>query len=216
MKKRNKGKKTLTAVGAMVAAGLTPGIIAAAPGCLPVQNPNAEITAADVVTIDGITYGFDELYAKQHGDTVETIVMPDNILQPDQHSTLYGAIVVRPYNPSKNHENDDTIYRSAEQMPQFPGGEAALMKYIKTHIKYPAEALKNRIEGRVIVQFVVDKKGKIGEVKVVRPGVEDLDKEAIRVIKTLPKFTPGRQNGQAVSVWYTLPVTFKLPQENND
>ena len=98
-------------------------------------------------------------------------------------------------------------------MPQFPGGEAALMKYIKSHIQYPAEALKNRTEGRVIVQFVVDNTGKIGEVKVVRSVDKDLDKEAVRLIKSLPKFTPGRMNGKAVSVWYTLPVTFTLPEE---
>ena len=98
-------------------------------------------------------------------------------------------------------------------MPQFPGGEAALMKYIEAHIQYPAEALKNRIKGHVVVQFVVDKKGKIGEVKVLRSVDKDLDKEAVRVVKSLPKFTPGRQNGKAVSVWYTLPVTFSLPKE---
>lgn len=107
----------------------------------------------------------------------------------------------------------DGIYRSAEQMPRFPGGEAALMKYIQTHIKYPPTAAKNHVQGRVIVQFVVDKTGEIGEVKVVRSVDKDLDKEAIRVCKTLPRFTPGRHNGQAVPVWYTLPVNFKLPEK---
>ena len=101
-------------------------------------------------------------------------------------------------------------------MPQFPGGEAALMKYIESHIKYPPLAATNKVQGKVIVQFVVKKDGSIGEVKVVRSVDKDLDKEAIRVIKTLPKFTPGRQNGQAVSVWYTLPVSFKLPAKNNN
>ena len=98
-------------------------------------------------------------------------------------------------------------------MPRFPGGEAALMKYINAHIQYPAEALKNGIEGRAVVQFVVEKTGNIGEVKVVQSLGEDLDREAVRVVKSLPKFTPGRQNGQAVSAWYTLPVTFTLPEE---
>ena len=95
-------------------------------------------------------------------------------------------------------------------MPQFPGGDAALIKYLDSHIQYPPEAAKNNIQGRVILQFVVDKTGEIGEVKVVRSVDKDLDKEAVRIVKTLPKFIPGRQNGQAVSVWYTLPVTFKL------
>ena len=105
------------------------------------------------------------------------------------------------------------VYRSAEQMPQFPGGEAALMKYIQTHIQYPPTAAKNHVQGRVIVQFIVWKDGSVDEVKVVRSVDKDLDKEAIRVCKTLPKFTPGRQNGKNVPVWYTLPVTFKLPEK---
>ena len=111
-------------------------------------------------------------------------------------------------------EVKEEVFRSVEQMPQFPGGEAALMKYLSSHINYPPMAAENNIQGRVVVQFVVDKTGKVGEVKVVRSVDKDLDKEAVRVCKSLPKFTPGRQNGQAVSVWYTLPVTFKLQGTN--
>ena len=106
------------------------------------------------------------------------------------------------------------VFRSVEQMPQFPGGEAALMKYLQSHINYPPMAVENGVQGRVVVQFVVDKTGKVGEVVVVRNVDKDLDKEAVRVCKSLPKFTPGRQNGQAVAVWYTLPVTFKLQGTN--
>ena len=104
--------------------------------------------------------------------------------------------------------NENEIFKSVEQMPQFPGGEAALMEYIESHIQWPSRAAC--AQGRVIVQFVVDKTGEIGEVKVVRSVDKDLDDEAVRIVKTLPKFIPGRQNGRAVSVWYTLPVTFKL------
>jgi serpin B len=109
------------------------------------------------------------------------------------------------------HTLKEDIYRSAEQMPQFPGGEAALMKYIQTHIKYPPTAAKNHVQGRVIVQFVVRKDGGVSVVHVVRSVDKDLDREAVRVCKTLPKFTPGRQNGKVVDVWYTVPVAFKLP-----
>ena len=114
----------------------------------------------------------------------------------------------------KKEEKKEEIFRSVEQMPQFPGGEAALMKYLQSHINYPPMAAENNVQGRVVVQFVVDKTGKVGVVKVVRSVDKDLDKEAVRVCKSLPKFTPGRQNGQAVSVWYTLPVTFKLQGTN--
>ncbi len=108
----------------------------------------------------------------------------------------------------------EEVFRAVEQMPMFPGGDAALMKYLSSHIQYPTMAMENNIQGRVIVQFVVTKTGKIGEVKVVRSVDRDLDAEAVRVCKSLPDFIPGKMNGQAVNVWYTLPVTFKLQGVN--
>ena len=128
--------------------------------------------------------------------------------------TLKEEVVVEKKEEKPKEEKKEEIFRSVEQMPQFPGGEAALMKYLQSHINYPPMAAENNIQGRVVVQFVVDKTGKVGEVKVVRSVDKDLDREAVRVCKSLPKFTPGRQNGQAVSVWYTLPVTFKLQGTN--
>jgi protein TonB len=128
--------------------------------------------------------------------------------------TLKEEVVVEKKEEKPKEEKKEEIFRSVEQMPQFPGGEAALMKYLQSHINYPPMAAENNVQGRVVVQFVVDKTGKVGEVKVVRSVDKDLDKEAVRVCKSLPKFTPGRQNGQAVSVWYTLPVTFKLQGTN--
>ncbi|MBR7011500.1 MAG: energy transducer TonB [Muribaculaceae bacterium] len=128
--------------------------------------------------------------------------------------TLKEEVVVEKKEEKPKEEKKEEIFRSVEQMPQFPGGEAALMKYLQSHINYPPMAAENNVQGRVVVQFVVDKTGKVGEVKVVRSVDKDLDREAVRVCKSLPKFTPGRQNGQAVSVWYTLPVTFKLQGTN--
>ena len=215
-KNKNKGKKTLAAVGAVVAAGLTPGFVAASAAGLPNQGSNVGITAADVVAIDGRTYSFDELYAMQREETVDTIEMnitlepdPSAIDVPIAVTTMYGVQRFK-RNTTQAVGNDDTVYRSVEQMPQFPGGEAALMKYLESHINYPPAAAKNKIEGVVIVQFVVKKDGSIGEVKVVHSLEKDIDKEAVRIVKSLPKFTPGRHDGQAVSVWYTLPVSFKL------
>ena len=108
----------------------------------------------------------------------------------------------------------EKVFTAVEQMPQFPGGDAELMKFLSKNIKYPTMAMENNIQGRVIVQFVVTKTGAIGEVKVVRSVDRDLDREAVRVCKSLPKFTPGKMNGQAVNVWYTLPVSFKLQGVN--
>ncbi len=106
--------------------------------------------------------------------------------------------------------DDNKVFDVVEQNPVFPGGEAALLKYVAEHIRYPAMAQENNIQGRVVVQFVVTKTGSIGQVKVVRSKDPDLDKEAVRVVKSLPKFTPGKMNGHAVNVWYTLPINFKL------
>lgn len=110
----------------------------------------------------------------------------------------------------KKPVEENKVFTAVEQMPQFPGGEAELMKYIQKNLKYPPVAMENNIQGRVVVQFVVTKTGKIGEVKVARGKDPDLDKEAVRVVKSLPDFIPGKMNGQSVNVWYTLPITFKL------
>ena len=110
----------------------------------------------------------------------------------------------------KKPVEENKVFTAVEQMPQFPGGDAALMAYIQKNLKYPPVAMENNIQGRVVVQFVVTKTGKIGEVKIARGKDPDLDKEAVRVVKSLPDFIPGKMNGQAVNVWYTLPITFKL------
>ena len=95
-------------------------------------------------------------------------------------------------------------------MPSFPGGQGALMQYLASNIKYPVLAEENGVQGRVIVQFVVGKDGSISNVKVVKSVDQSLDKEAARVVSSMPKWIPGKQNGQAVNVKYTVPVTFKL------
>ena len=111
--------------------------------------------------------------------------------------------------------SNDEVFHSSGHMPSFPGGDGALMRFINDNLKYPPEALKNRIEGKVIVQFVVTKTGKVEKVKVARAVNKELDQEAVRLIKMLPDFSPGRNAmGEPVNVWYTLPVIFKL-QDNN-
>ena len=138
-------------------------------------------------------------------------VTPSNAVQPAQPEAAPAAVEKTvDEQATKSSAPDDKVYKSVEQMPQFPGGEVALMKYLMANVKYPENAAKNDIQGRVILQFVVDKTGEVGEVKVVRPIDEELDAEAVRVVKTLPKFEPGRQDGKAVAVWYTVPIIFKL------
>ena len=112
--------------------------------------------------------------------------------------------------PVDTEPQSKKVYNSVEQMPEFPGGMAEMMKFLQQNIQYPANAAKNNVEGRVILQFVVEKDGQIGEVKVVRSVDPELDAEALRVVKSMPNFIPGRQDGKPVAVWYTIPISFKL------
>ena len=107
-------------------------------------------------------------------------------------------------------EEETKVFDVVEQMPSFPGGDAALMKFLSEHIKYPVVAEENGIQGRVIATFVVERDGSITDVKVIKSVDPSLDKEAIRVLKSMPKWIPGKQNGSAVRVKYTVPVTFRL------
>ena len=105
-------------------------------------------------------------------------------------------------------KEEDRIYLFVKTMPEFPGGVNALRRYIATHIEYPE--ITGCIQGSVYLRFEVTKTGEVGKIELQK-GVDPLlDKEAIRVIKTLPKFKPGEQNGKKVNVWYSIPITFKL------
>jgi protein TonB len=116
---------------------------------------------------------------------------------------------IAPPEPPKAVE-DNKIFEVVEQKPSFPGGDAALMSWLSQNIKYPSIAAEMGVQGRVIVQFVVEKDGSITDVKIAKSVDPSLDKEAARVIKSMPQWIAGRQNGSAVRVRFTVPVTFKL------
>ena len=112
--------------------------------------------------------------------------------------------------PEPPKEEDSKVFDVVEQMPSFPGGQAALMKWLADNMNYPVIAAENGVQGRVVVQFVVEKDGSVSDVQVVKSVDPSLDKEASRVVSAMPKWIPGKQNGAAVRVKYTVPVTFKL------
>ena len=112
--------------------------------------------------------------------------------------------------PEPPKEEETKVFDVVEQMPSFPGGPSALFEYLSKNIKYPVVAEENGIQGRVIVTFVVERDGSITDVRVVKSVDPSLDKEASRVVKAMPKWIPGKQNGSAVRVKYTVPVTFRL------
>ena len=118
--------------------------------------------------------------------------------------------VVKTTKATKKTSANDKVYEVCEQMPIFPGGDAAMMKYLSENVKYPALAIKAQEQGRVVVSFTVEKDGAISDVKVARSVTPSLDAEAVRVVKAMPKWTPGKQGGQLVRVRYNVPVSFKL------
>jgi len=107
-------------------------------------------------------------------------------------------------------EDDEEFFMVVENMPEFPGGDLGLMKYIQKNVKYPAIAKEYNITGKVYVSFIVDRSGSVTNVKIVRGVDKNLDAEAMRVVKSLPKYKPGKQRGKAVRVMFTIPINFTL------
>ena len=112
--------------------------------------------------------------------------------------------------PEPPKEEETKVFDVVEVMPSFPGGQGALFEWLSKNIKYPVVAEENGVQGRVIVTFVVERNGSITDVQVVKSVDPSLDKEAVRVVKAMPHWIPGKQNGSAVRVKFTVPVTFRL------
>lgn len=113
-------------------------------------------------------------------------------------------------NEQKAENESEKIYEIVEQMPSFPGGDAEMMKFIADNLEYPENAQKKGIEGRVVVRFTVSATGEVQDAKILRSLDEECDKESIRVVKSMPKWTPGKQGGKEVAVYFTLPILFRL------
>lgn len=107
-------------------------------------------------------------------------------------------------------KKNQQVFDVVEKMPEYPGGQAALFEYLSKNVKYPADAEKKKIEGRVLVTFVVNTDGSITDIEVVRKTFPSLDAEAVRVISGMPKWKPGEQKGKKVRVKYTVPLNFRL------
>ncbi len=120
------------------------------------------------------------------------------------------AVAAPPPPPAPKPEVATKVFDVVEEMPSFPGGQGALMLYLASNIKYPVVAQENGVQGRVIVSFVVERDGSISDVRVARSVDPSLDREAQRVVKSMPRWNPGKQNGSAVRVKYTVPVVFRL------
>ncbi|MBP9031215.1 MAG: energy transducer TonB [Dysgonomonadaceae bacterium] len=135
-----------------------------------------------------------------------------DINMEDDQSKAQVQTYTPPPPPKQREEEEEEIFVVVENQPEFPGGQAAMMKFLSENIKYPVIAQENGIQGRVICNFVVERDGSITDVQVVRGVDPSLDKEAVRVIQSMPKWKPGMQRGKPVRVRFTLPVVFRLQQ----
>ena len=150
----------------------------------------------------------------QDGDSLDCIE-PECVEEPiivvkAGEGPRLGPVIVLVETPDEPFVNEDDVFQVVQEMPEFPGGMDKLLEYEDKKIKYPAKARKEGIEGRVIVEFIVEKDGSISGPKVIRSLTPKCDAEALRVVKSMPKWKPGKQNGKFVRVKYTLPVRFKL------
>lgn len=142
-------------------------------------------------------------------DDVE-LEQQDILSSEDDQTSAQEAVYTPPAVVEEEEESAQQIFTVVEEMPKFPGGDAELLKFIAKSIKYPVIAQENGIQGRVICAFVVNQDGSVVDAEVLRGVDPSLDKEALRVIGTMPKWTPGKQRGKPVRVKYTVPITFRL------
>ena len=142
----------------------------------------------------------------------DDIEIEDELLIEDTEADDETVIDVQPLIVSTDEEEEavDEIFVVVEEVPEFPGGIRALYQYINSNVRYPVVAQENGIQGRVYVKFVVDENGNVDGAEVLRPVDASLDKEALRVINSLPRFKPGKQRGKPVKVYYNAQITFKL------
>lgn len=131
-----------------------------------------------------------------------------NVINPTNEKD--GPTILRAVGDDSTVSDKEKVYQVVEQQPSFPGGREELFKYLAYNVRYPIDAAKNKIEGRVLVTFVVEHDGSISNVNVANSVYPSLDKESIRVVSGMPKWIPGKANGKTIRVKYTIPITFRL------
>ncbi|MBR1716298.1 MAG: energy transducer TonB [Paludibacteraceae bacterium] len=165
----------------------------------PAPEVPQEVEVLNVVEDDVETQSI-EFSAEDNNSTVEIVEVKEEVKEE-----------VKVEEDKREEADENVVFKIVETMPSFPGGDAALMKYIGDNVRYPAIAQENGIQGRTICQFTVERDGSITDIQVLRSsGDASLDKEAKRVIQSMPRWSPGKQRGKPVRVSYTIPINFRL------
>ena len=167
-----------------------------------------QVTQIAIVDADKVQNEVMDMEEQKEDNTARGVVNQEGSDDVDKFKAVQEQVIVKEPEPEKPKEEE--IFVAVEQQAEFPGGQAALMKWLSQNIRYPEAAQQNDIQGRVVVKFVVEKDGSIGHAEIVRGVDKDLDREALRVVQKMPKWQPGKNNGVAVRSYFNLPVTFKL------
>ena len=171
-----------------------------------------QVTQIAIVDADKVKNEVMDMETQKEDNTARGVVNQEGSDDADKFKAVQEQVIVKEPEPEVKPKEEE-IFVAVEQKAEFPGGEAAMYKWLGNNIRYPEAAQQNDIQGKVHVKFVVEKDGSIGAVTLVKGVDKDLDREALRVIKKMPKWQPGKNNGGPVRSYFSLPVTFRLQQQ---
>lgn len=169
-----------------------------------------QVTQIAIVDKDQVKNEVMDMDAQKEDNTARGVVTQEGSDDADRFKAVQEQVVVKEPEPEVVKPKEEQIFVAVEQPAEFPGGMAKLMQWLSSNIRYPESAQQNDIQGKVIVKFVVEKDGSIGQATILKGVDKDLDREALRVVNKMPKWQPGKNNGVAVRSYFNLPVTFKL------
>lgn len=172
-----------------------------------------QVTQIAIVDADKVKNEVMDMETQQEDNTARGVVNQEGSDDADKFKAVQEQVVVKEPEPEVQKPKEEQIFIAVEQPAEFPGGMAALMRWLNNNMRYPEAAQQNDIQGRVTVNFVVEKDGSIANVKIAKGVDKDLDREALRVVKKMPKWQPGKNNGVAVRSYFNLPVTFRLQNQ---
>ncbi|MDE5848560.1 MAG: energy transducer TonB [Muribaculaceae bacterium] len=175
------------------------------------QEVLATVQVTQIAIVDDVKNEVMDMEDQKEDNTARGVVNQEGSDDADKFEAVKEQVVVKEPEPVKPKEEE--IFVAVEQQAEFPGGQAALMKWLSNNIRYPEAAQQNDVQGRVVVKFVVEKDGSVSQAQIVKGVDKDLDKEALRVVNKMPKWQAGKNNGVAVRSYFTLPVQFRLQQQ---
>lgn len=172
-----------------------------------------QVTQIAIVDADKVKNEVMSQEEQQKDNTARGVVTQEGSDDADRFEAVKEQVVVKEEPKPEVKNEPEKIFVAVEQPAEFKGGQAALMKWLSNNIRYPEAAQQNGVQGRVIVRFVVEKDGSIGSPTIVKGVDKDLDQEALRVVRKMPKWQAGKNNGQPVRSYFNLPVTFRLQNQ---